>query len=131
LPHRWHGRVDHRDDRRVVHFLDPGLLVVAAQRQVDLLVNVDLTPQAALFGRELGRLLPGAVALVEAAQVILGGMQLALAVQDALLDELAPRPRLRLALRRIELIEILDEPRRHGGREIGVARGDAVHRVSQ
>src|SRR2546426_4323294 len=45
-------------------------------------------------------------------------------------DELAPRPRLRLALRRIELIEILDEPRRHGGREIGVARGDAqVHEV--
>src|SRR2546422_1527479 len=55
---RRHGRVDDRDDRRVVHLLDPGLLVVAAQRQVDFLVNVHLTPQPALDGGKVGRLLP-------------------------------------------------------------------------
>ena len=55
-------------------------------------------------------------------------MQIALALDDALLHELAPGPRLRLAVLGVELVQIRDEARGHGGREVGVARGDAqVH----
>src|SRR5437773_4075948 len=117
-------RIDHRDHRGVVDFLDARRLVLAFEREVDLLADLDLPPQATLFENKLGCLLVGSVPLIEGTQLFLCRAEFQLGGGNALLHKLATLPRLRLSLPGIEIVQIVDEAVGYRCSQFRVPRGD-------
>src|SRR5439155_322201 len=90
---RWRNRVIYYgDDWGIVDFLNTRRLVLPAQIKVQVLSDVDLPVETPLFENELRSLLPRAVTLVEATEVIFRLVKIAFTVGESLFNEFPTLP---------------------------------------